>query len=48
MTNTQIILAGIACLLSFGLGLILGASIGAGARAEQDFQEYIHEKDSEI
>lgn len=49
MTSTQIIiLSGIACLVSFALGLILGASIGAGARTDQEFQEYTQENDQEI
>lgn len=37
--NTLIIGA-LAALLSFAFGLILGAAVGGGARADQDFQEY--------
>lgn len=44
---TIFIIAGTA---AFGVivGLIFGAAIGAGARTDQDFQDYIRDKNSEI
>lgn len=34
--------------LSGFIGLLIGAAIGGGARADEDFQEYVREKKSEI
>lgn len=45
---TIYLIIGISALLSFAVGLVLGAAIGGGGRADQDFQEYVQKQDSEI
>ena len=46
-TMTIFVIAGAAA-AGLIVGLNFGAAIGGGARAEQDFQDYIHKNDSEI
>lgn len=41
------IIAGAAAFGAF-VGLMFGVSIGAGARSDKDFQDYIRDKNSEI
>ena len=41
------IIAGAAAFGAF-VGLVFGVSIGAGAKADQDFQDYLRDKNSEI
>lgn len=48
MTLKLLIIIAVAALAGFAIGLLLGAAIGGGARADQEFQEYVQKNDSEI
>ena len=41
-------IAGATALAGFIVGLLLGVAVGGGARADQEFQEYVDKKNSDL